>query len=156
VPITIKVTGAKELNAALASAPKTLEDETHRAMSTGLLLLEADMKRATPRDTGRLQGSIHHTITGSGASLTGKVGSSQAYGVFVEKGARAHFPPIAAISGWARRHGVPPFLVARAIARRGTKAQPFMEPAFHKNRARIEQLFEKIGLQVAQHIAGGR
>lgn len=154
--IEVHVEGLKELQGNLASAPETLASATHSAMSAGLLLLEGDMRRGAPRDTGRLQGSIHHTITGGGASLTGKVGPSVAYAIFVEKGTRAHYPPVGAIKGWAGRHGMNPFALARGIARRGTRAQPFVLPAFERQRSKVLALFDKIAVQVAVHIAGGR
>lgn len=153
--IEVHVEGLKELQGNLNSAPGVLADTTRGAMQTGLLLLEADMRRGAPRDTGRLQGSINHTITGAGANLTGKVGPSVAYGLFVEKGTRAHYPPVGAIRGWAGRHGMNPFALARGIARRGTRAQPFVMPALERNRARIIALFDRVGATVAIHIAGG-
>ena len=40
------------------------------------------------------------------------------------------FPNVSRVASWARRHGIKPFLVARAIWRRqGLKPQPFTEPA---------------------------
>jgi HK97 gp10 family phage protein len=156
IPIKTKVTGLDELQAGLAAGQDTLRDEARKAMTTGLLLLEAEIKKRAPRDTGRLQGSVHHTITGSGANLTGRVGPSVAYALFVEKGTRAHYPPIAAISGWARRHGMSPYALARGIARRGTRAQPFVEPSLQAHRSAIRKLFEQVGLKVSIRIARGR
>jgi HK97 gp10 family phage protein len=150
------VVGLSELQGRLRGAPGKLGSETRSVMTAGLLLFEGDMKRGAPRDTGRLQGSIHHTIAGGGANLTGRVGPSVQYAIFVEKGTRAHFPPIGAISGWAKRHGVHPFALGRAIARRGTRAQPFVQPAFDRQRGPVVRLFDKIGTRVAVYIAGGR
>lgn len=153
--VTVTVTGLKELQGRLNGAGQHTQSEMRSAMTASLILLEGEMKRLAPRDTGRLQGSVSHTISGGGSSITGRVGPSVQYGIFVEKGTRAHFPPIDAISGWARRHGVHPFVLARAIARRGTRAQPFVEPAFLKHRAGVVKRFEQIGVKVATFIAGG-
>jgi hypothetical protein len=49
---------------------------------------------------------------------------------------------------------VPARLVQVAIARRGTKAQPFLGPAFTKNRDRILALFAAAGQAVTVTIAG--
>lgn len=147
----------RELQQGLNRAPGTLESETRKAMTTGLLLLEAEQKRNAPRDTGRLQGSIHHTITGGGANLTGRVGPAARYAYWVEHGRRpGRYPPIDAVAGWARRHGIHPFVLARAIARRGTRAQPFVAPSLQKHRTAILRLFDKIGAKVAVTIASGR
>jgi hypothetical protein len=101
-----------------------------------------------------LQGSISSRITGGGASLVGEIGPSVRYGLFVERGTRPHWPPVAAVSGWARRHGISPFLVARSIARKGTRAQPFMGPALERNRDRINAIFARVGARVFSRIAG--
>jgi hypothetical protein len=155
--LEVKVVGLTPLQGRLASAPAQLESETRKAMTTGLLLFEGEMRRLAPRDTGRLQGSIHHTITGAGANLTGRVGPSVAYGYWVEYGRRAgRQPPIGAISGWARRHGANPFVLARAIGRHGTRKQPFVQPAFIKHASAVKQMFNRVGAQMAAYIAGGK
>jgi HK97 gp10 family phage protein len=72
----------------------------------------------------------------------------------VEFGSRPHFPPIQALTGreepldrWVRlKLGAGPgaaYAIARKIARRGTKAQPYLIPAFKDNKRRIIKLFDK-------------
>lgn len=156
MPIGIQVLGADELAAGLQKAAGTaLPSETRRAMEYSLLLVEADARRGVRRDTGRLQNSITHAISGQGGTLRGVVGPSVRYGLYVERGRRpGRPPPVAALAGWARRHGVNPYVVARAIGRRGTRAAPFLLPAYERNRARIVDAFEKIGLKVVETAAG--
>jgi hypothetical protein len=156
VPITIDVVGADKLAAGLQkAATRTLPAETKTAMNASLLLVEADARRNVKRDTGRLQNSINGRITGSGGNLRGEVGPSVRYGLYVERGRRpGRPPPAAALAGWARRHGVSPYVVARAIGRRGVRAAPFLIPAYEKNRARIIDLFERIGLRVVETASG--
>lgn len=153
----VTVTGLEPLQKRLNGAGKETQSEMRSAMTASLILLEGEMKRLVPRDTGRLQGSITHTITGSGASITGRVGPSARYGYWVEYGRSAgKAPPMDAVAGWARRHGIHPFLLARAIGRRGTRAQPFVAPALRTRRGQVTRLFERIGARVAVFIAGGR
>lgn len=80
-------------------------------------------------DTEKLAKSIAVTQKATELSLETVIAPKVGYGVYVEKGTRPHFPPIAAITPWAKRKGISPFLVARSIARKGTKAKPFMAPA---------------------------
>ena len=66
--------------------------------------------------------------------LQGTLTSQAPYAAAIERGTKphTHFPPWkgeAGIAPWARDHGIPPFLVARAIWNKGTKANPFMERA---------------------------
>lgn len=155
VALELKTVGLTSLQKRLGGAGKETQSEMRSAMTASLILLEGEMKRLAPRDTGRLQGSMTHRIEGGGSNLTGKVGPSVRYGYWVEHGRRpGRAPPIGAISGWARRHGVHPFVVARAIARRGTRPQPFAAPALHTHRGKIVQIFRKIGVRVATYIGG--
>ena len=103
--------------------------------------IRAEIVQRTPVDTGRLRASVAVAIEDQG--LTGIIGSNVQYAPHVEFGTRPHFPPPAALQPWAQRHGFPAgkkgaYLVARAIARRGTKprmmfqrglaaAQPFID-----------------------------
>lgn len=77
-------------------------------------------------------------------NLVGVVGldaPGRQYGIYVEKGTKPHWVPRAALERWASQRGIPVFLVQRAIARKGTKAQPFMMPAFTNNQAFVKRQF---------------
>lgn len=157
MPVTVEVLGLEGLRRGLSGAPKVMEREVRGAMEASLLSLEADMRANGARDTGRMTGSVSHRIEGSGVALTGRAGPQVAYAFYVERGRRpGRYPPIAAIAGWARRHGIAPFLVARAIARRGIRARPFVEPAYRRQRGAIEARFRAIGIKVVASIAGSK
>jgi hypothetical protein len=156
VALTIDVHGADELAARMGKAASgVIPSQTKTAMETSLLLIEGDARRGVRRDSGRLQNSITHRISGGGGNLTGEVGPSVKYGIYVERGRRpGRPPPVAAVAGWARRHGINPFLVARAIGRKGVRAAPFLLPAYEKNKGRITDLFAKVGIKVVEAARG--
>ena len=91
-----------------------------------------------------------HTKT---SSYRGEVFVGAEYGIFVEKGTRPHFPPVEALTGkeemldrWARIKLRAPgagFVIARKIARVGTKANPFFAPAVEKSVSYVNKTFEK-------------
>lgn len=150
------MTTFEQMDVRLRAYPRQMEAETRQALQTSLLILEADQRRNVAQDTRRLMGSITHEIQGSGAVLTGRVGPTVGYGIVVERGRRpGKYPPIAAIQGWARRHGIPPFLVARKIARRGTRPQPFVQPSLERNRQRINEIFRRVGVRMVARLAVG-
>lgn len=150
--IDVRIEGLEKLQAGAAAAPATLLSETRTALLAGSLLVEGTARSLAPKDTGRLGGSITHQISG----LSSRIGPSVAYGLYVERGRRpGKPPPVAAIEPWARRRGANPFLVARAIGRRGTKPRPFLVPALTQNTGRIVALFQKVGLKVVSRMAGG-
>lgn len=84
--------------------------------------------------TGQTMSSIH-TLTGDGG-LMATVKPTAKYAYWVHEGRKpGRFPPYAdgtPLSQWAKRMGMNPFLVARGIAKHGTKGIPFMKEAFDK------------------------
>jgi HK97 gp10 family phage protein len=107
-------------------------------------LVTETAKHYAPVDTGKLRSSIVAGVKSNEFGISGiAVSSNIAYAPHMEYGTRPHFPPVSALQGWARRHGMNPFLVARAISRRGTKAHRFMRRALDENRTRIIQIFEE-------------
>ena len=70
---------------------------------------------------------------------------------FVEFGTKPHFPPPSALATWARRHGFGPrgeWALARAIAKRGTKARPFLVPALLESKPDIEGFLRDAARQI--------
>jgi hypothetical protein len=156
MPITLHLQGADELLARLRRSPQVTAAAQERAMTASLLLVEGDARRNVRHDTRRLMNSITHELSGRGTNLVGRVGPSVRYGLYVERGTRPHWPPRAALEGWARRHNVPVFAVQRGIARRGTRARPFLVPAYLRNASRIVRLFAEAGARVTATLGDER
>lgn len=131
-----------------------------RAMQKSVLHLSMLAKEQVPVDTGRLRASITTAVDNTpGTPKWGKVGANEKYAPFVEFGTRPHWPPLRALQPWARRHGFPPgkpgaFLVARAIAARGTKAHPFMRPALQNGMAKVENFFRQAMTEIQVRLSG--
>ena len=153
--ISLELLGADALSRGLARSRETVAQEQVRAMTASLLLVEADARRNVRHDTRRLMNSITHRVTSERGGLVGRVGPSVSYGLYVERGTRPHWPPRAPLEGWARRHGMPVFAVQRAIARRGTRARPFLVPAYLRNVGRILRLFGGAAERITVRVAGG-
>jgi HK97 gp10 family phage protein len=81
-------------------------------------------------DLGEMKREIRSTlIEKRNGDITGDVLSAAEYSSAVEFGTRPHWTGINNIRGWAERHGIPPAVLQRHIALKGTKAHPFMGPA---------------------------
>ena len=110
----------------------------------------ANLNRNGTNNFGNLSNSIFITRTISGGR---RVATETGYGLYIEFGTRpGHFPPVEALTGqrealdqWVERKlrvnkkeapGIA-FAVARKIFHKGTKAQPFLRPAFEKEKRRI-------------------
>lgn len=81
-----------------------------------------------PVDEGRLRASITADVRDEGSAIVGVIGSNVEYAPYMEHGtglladeggSGRHNPPPSALAGWASRHGLNPYAVARAIAKRG-------------------------------------
>ena len=143
--LSIKLVGLQELQQKFSQSPNVVSEELNKAMQDSVITLQGEVRGLTPVDTGRLRQSVATDVRSVGGTVIGTVGSVVTYAPFVEFGTRPHFPPIAAVSTWASRHGFGPgggFLVARAISIRGTKAVEMFQKGLQASRGRIEQFFE--------------
>lgn len=153
--VTLRLEGAPELIRRLNGSARIVSAEEQRAMTASLLLVEGAARRNAKQDTRQLMNSISSRQRRGGDALIGEVGPSARHGLYVERGTRPHWPPLAPLVGWARRHGVSPYAVQRAIARRGTRARPFLAPAWTANARRVEALFAAAGARIVARLAGG-
>ena len=120
------------VDAALAAAPDVVIEEMVPAVIESQLLIEREVRERTPtsgaatlRDSiGALPVSISET------EVSGVVGTSLAYALPVELGARPHRPPVEPLVDWVRRKlgkggkegRAIAFAIAGKIAREGTPA----------------------------------
>lgn len=118
---TIEIDGAS-----LRKAPPDVRPELQRILTKYTLLLQRDIAMNTPVDTGILSAGIQPIVEDLVGSVT-PIGEAKKYAPFVEYDTRPHWPPIGAVQGWAHRHGIPAYLVARSIALHGTKGAHMFE-----------------------------
>ena len=88
-------------------------------------------KEFAPEDTGALKKGISFIFKGGSGVVVSE--AKHTVNVVKGRGAGKRFPPINVIRAWVVRHGMPEtaaYPVARAIARRGIKPNPFMREAF--------------------------
>lgn len=92
-----------------------------------LRAVEVEAKRRCPVDEGELRGSSKIDMRIGSRGPEGTVTFSATHAVFVHEGTKPHWPPFDAVAKWAQRHGFPgPYLVAKAIALKGTKGTPYL------------------------------
>lgn len=150
VKVRVRIEGLEEVRDHLRYQ-ELVQPSIDRLLHRSALLIEGRAREHAPVDTGRLRGSIVSAFEPDTATIAPSV----SYGVYVEFGARPHWPPMAALQPWARRHGFPPgspgaFLVARAIARHGTRPQPYMRPATEESIDEIERFADEAAQEIAE------
>jgi len=153
--ISIKIDIGDALNT-LGSSQKAL-DYSAEALDAGAKILQRDAQRRTPIADGTLRSNI---TTGRLAQLLFQVNSRARYGAYVERGTGLYGPArrsigkcgpgpegLDNIAAWIKRKGITPrngvtekqlpFLIARKVARDGTRPQPYLEPAANPQNIRL-------------------
>lgn len=141
--IIVRIDGLDELRAKLTST--RAEPPVQRFLDRAAIFIQGQARIHAPVDTNVLRGSVTVETTGKHER---SIGTNKDYGPYVEFGTRPHFPPVAAITPWAKRHRLEPFAVARAIGMRGTKAQPFMRPAAVAGEAMVKTLVPILAAEI--------
>lgn len=150
--IQLKITGYKETHDKIQQVVRDMHGEPLlNATRQAVLLCVASAKMKAPVDTGRLRADITGEVRAGGLlgkDIQGVIGNQVFYAPYVHEGTRPHFPPLSALEVWATRHGTSARVVALAIARRGTKARPYLTDAIVENEQKIVQIFENAVNQV--------
>lgn len=140
--IQVEVKGVRDLMRALDPG-RIIGPPLRAYLTAGILRVEEEAKPLIPRDTGYLARSLQSSVQDTEATLR----TNAPHALYVHgpmdgrrKRTRPHWPPIAAITPWARRHGMDPYLVARSIARKGTPLVPFLTLAVRQARPYLRQL----------------
>lgn len=134
----IEIEGLDEIREAFKRSPTIVRKHANVAIQKSVLKLLANARPETPVDQGFLRGAA---MVVSFQDLLGILENKAPYASFVHEGTQPHGVSIAAITPWALRHGIPPFLVARSIKRKGTKAKPFFANSIDKSDTDINGFF---------------
>ena len=124
-----------------------------------------------PVDTGALRRSIKYTRVKSQGRIPNKtkVFATAKHASFVHGNpekrfkmsepfnrTRPHFPPVKALTGWAKRHGMNPFVVANSIAQKGTPIVPFLKMGLRDAKPENKVLLQVATKQIERQFKKGR
>ena len=147
--ITYTIEGIEELVKKLES--KALLGQALRDIfNKATLTLQRNVQTRTKIDTGRLRGSITTEVDNAPLPKWGKVGTNTTYAPYVEWDTRPHWPPIAAITPWAHRHGISPFVVALAISKHGTKGVHMFEQGLEASKPDIDRIVDEAATTIEE------
>lgn len=156
--VSVRVVGLEELfNKLDAISTVIVAPCARRFMMRAGYLVQADASKLAPHDRGWLRNDINVEVDPSPLPRWVKIGTgskTRPYAQAVEFGSKPHWPPPGPLAAWMTRNNMDPgvrkpgsiylqpgeFQVARKIAKKGTKAQPFLRPALRKNRVKIDRL----------------
>lgn len=178
VALSVRIDGLEDLRAKMGGAPPEVRRHAFRAMKDATNLLRDEVKRRIHSPGGHARRGIVGRVTTPQRGLYGLVAKATvaqmpdvATGIVRPgKGANAKAavfsmrtrnpgrpgPSPAEARKIARRYGLPPeaaFPLARAIARRGTKGRPVMDPTLRAMRRRVEGVFADAMRELAHGLA---
>ena len=156
--IRVTVKGVGETLNLFKSLPDRLLLALLQAMREVAIDIQSRAKINAPVFRGLLRVSILQSVSVDDRRIVGRVGSAFTYAPVVEYGrASGWFPPVNELRIWARRKlgdERAGFLVARAIKKRGFKAQPYLLPALEAARPRVQLIFDARIKQAIQALGG--
>lgn len=138
--VGIQIEGLDKLRQAINKAPHIGAVESKRTIQRSFVRILGQVKRRAPVHTGNLRDrwEIRSQF------FRGEMESRVKYAASVEFGSKPHTPPLAALETWAKKHGVNPYALQKAIAKRGTKAQPFFGESVDKSEPGINKEFAEL------------
>lgn len=153
VQITYEVNGLAEILAKTNAPASLIGPPLRKGLTTSALLVQGEAQRLVPVDTGNLRRTITHTVDGAAIPTFALVGTNAPYALVVHEGRGAGKapPPVQALLGWARRHGIPSnrvYLVARAIGRKGIKGRPFLKNAMARVRGQVDGALSRAAKEI--------
>lgn len=142
--------------------PSVTKDVMEMQVTEAVNLLEAAVVKETPYGAGpiHLRDTIHGKVHTMGMQVSGMVGTPLEHGEPVELGTKPHWPPIGPIQHWVEgKLHVPAnesksvaFLIARKIARKGTKGVRMFGKAFDDNRSKIMNILGRIPEKIVRRV----
>lgn len=137
--ITLTVKGLNKLQKIANQFPAVTEKYVNLAISRSLVRVLGAEKTEAPFG---ISGLLRDNWAVSTGRFEGSLKSNTPYAVFVHEGTAPHMPPIDAITPWANKYGISPWALAKSIAKKGTKANPFLKRAVDSSESGIESEFE--------------
>lgn len=144
--ITVNVIGEKELARKLTNRLYVVP--VSRFFRAAGQTIKGRAQDNAPRFDGNLVNSMQVETDTRTPMRFVRVGTNAEYAAAVEKGSRPHFPPIEAITPWAKAHDMSPFGLALSIARKGTAPHPFLEPALTDSKTDIIFLLSRMRTEI--------
>ena len=143
--ISIEIKGLKEVMDISNKYPSISNKYVGQAIAKSLIYVEGRANTNAPRGaTGNLRKNWKIKTKPFEGSLRSDANEGGFYyGVAVEYGTRPHYPPVKSLERWANSKGISPYAVARSIAKKGTKANPFFQKSANESENTINQLFDK-------------
>lgn len=152
--VTIDV-DTRQVQAMLQRAPGFVRERLHRTLNMAAIATQRELRIAAPvAVTGDLRKSIKVELNG----LSAIVGPTTKYANAIEFGDGPKWVSVkdgSPLRDWADAKGINPYAVQRSIAKKGTKAHPFVVPTHTLMEPRINRMFDDEIGRLAEELSNG-
>ena len=146
--ISIKIKGMKELMKKFEQSPKIVESVSReRLTEAGKIIVRAEAKEAPVR-TGNLRRQIQFKYK----PIQVIINPNAEYSKFVHDGTKPHWTSVKNLQVWARSKGINPYALQKSIARKGMKANPFVDRAWKNTKSKVKGILDKILKEVTEKL----
>ncbi len=164
--LAVEIEGLDELVARAKAGGTLVGKPLRRFFTRASLAVQKQSRELAPVDTGRLRSSINYDVDSSALPLWAEIGPSTNYGASVEFGigdfnegpgglGQRRLPTAAELEGWARRHGMNAYAVARIIEKRGgIPPRPYMRPGFEDAMLEIDEALDACATDIEEQWRG--
>lgn len=165
--ITIDTRQFTQLAEFFRRMPDITREEVLRSITEIDLLVQGELVQAMPRGAGGLHGaglagSVFREEQVLADSVIGMVATPEPYAEYVEVGTKPHTPPIQPLMDWVvAKLGLrdddakgAAFAISKAIAKRGTRAQPVWQTTYQRLLPEIEAKLAQSVERIAARLAG--
>lgn len=147
--VEVTITGLDTLVAVMNKYPAISEKYVNKAINRSLVRVLGEEKVQAPVHTGNLRDNWTIAM----GRFEGSLASNAPYAAAVHNGSVPHMPPVDALKLWCSKKGIDPWALARAIQKRGTRANPFLQRAVDNQTNQINGEFRDAINGILQEIA---
>lgn len=138
--IQIKIQNLDEVKKGLNEAPIFFAKNIDKAIHHSIEEVRKNVLDYAPSGAGNDLRLRWDTIF---KPLYGALISGVKHGIFVHEGTKPHWTSIKNLADWARLRGLNVYALQRSIAKKGTKANPFLAKAVDAAENKINQFFKE-------------
>lgn len=131
---------SKDVQRVFRAYPEAATRRLGQLVEAGTIDVQREMAINAPVGaTGDMRRAVKYKI--DRFMMRGEVTPTTPYAAAVENGSRPHFvsvKPGSSLRKWADHKGINPWAVQASIAKKGTKAHPFVKPTYVKMKPKVE------------------
>jgi HK97 gp10 family phage protein len=143
------------IRAMFDKAPEETQKTVHNLLEKSGIETMAIMRLVAPVGvTGDMRRSAHYIFRNKEEVI---IEPTALYAPYVEFGTKPHWTSIkpgTALYKWAMQKGIPPFALQRSIAKKGTKAHPFIQPTYDEAEPVVQSIFNDGIMDLARRLNG--